>query len=70
MSLKENKAVVRRFLKFCSAATEDRMRRRRYSRDPTAELEKDIRSGFSRVLATKYIEHDPRSDMLFEELIQ
>jgi predicted ester cyclase len=70
MSLKDSKAVVRKFLKSCSAPTGDRVRRNRYARDPAAKLEKDIRSGFSRVLASDYIEHGPRSDMTFEELIQ
>ena len=70
MSLKDNKVVVRKFLKSCNAPTGDRMRRIRYARDQAAKLEKDIRSGFSRVLAPDYIEHGPRSDMTFEELIQ
>jgi predicted ester cyclase len=45
------------------------MRRMRHARDSEAELEKDIGSGFSRVLAPDYIEHGPRSDVPLEELI-
>ena len=46
------------------------MRRMHHAHGPAAGLEKDIRSGFSRVLAPDYIEHGPRCDMTFEELIQ
>ena len=70
MSWEENKALIYGFTKACSASTEDQIRRIRDAYDPAAELEKEIRSGFSQVLASEYIEHGPRSDMPFEELIQ
>ena len=70
MSLEKNRTLVDGFLKACSVATGDPMRRIRDARDPAAELEKEIRSGFSQVLASEYIEHGPRSDLPFEELIQ
>ncbi len=64
MSSEENKSLIYGFLKSCSAATIDD------AHDPAAELEKDIRFGFSQVLAPDYIEHGPQSQMPFEELVQ
>ncbi len=69
MSWEENKSLIYGFLKSCSAATEDQIRRIPDACDP-AELEKDIRLGFSQVLAPEYIEHGPRSDTPLEALIQ
>ncbi len=70
MSWEKNKSLIYGFLKSCSAAREDQIRRTRDAYDPAAELEKDIRLGFSQVLAPEYIEHGPRSDTPLEELIQ
>ena len=70
MSIEENKAVVGKFLKACRAPTGARLRRIRDASDPAVELEKYVRSGFSQVLASSYVDHGPRYDVPFEELIQ
>ena len=70
MSSEENEALICDFLKFCSGTTEGQMRRMQDARDPAAELERDIRSGFAQVLAPDYIDHGPRCDVPFEELIR
>ncbi len=70
MSPEENKSLIYGFLKSCSAATEDQICRIGDTNDSAAELERDIRLGFSQVLAPEYIEHGPRSDTPLEELIQ
>jgi predicted ester cyclase len=70
MPSEENQALVFGFLKACSAATEAHPDRSQDARNTTAQLERDIRSGFSQVLSADYIEHGPRSDMPLEELIK
>jgi predicted ester cyclase len=70
VSSEENKFLIYGFLKSCSAATTDQIRRPSNTQDLAAQLEKDIRLGFSTVLSPDYIEHGPRSQMPFEELVQ
>lgn len=71
MSVEENKAIVRRYLEPTNAANrEERKHRLQEAADPMAELEKGIRYGLSKVLATDYVEHGPRIDLSFEELVK
>jgi len=69
MSIKENKAIVRSFFESIEGK-EEMQRQIQAADDPASELEKVIRFGSTQVYTPDYVEHGPRSDMPFEELIK